>query len=72
MADDKPLNDNQVHDRLHAAIEALGSATGETVHGDTTLKTARRSLMLLQLGVLHAQANAEARNDNEVKGPAEP
>ena len=31
MADDKPLNDNQVHDRLHAAMEALGNAEGETV-----------------------------------------
>lgn len=64
MAEDKPLNDNQVHDRLHAAIEALGSAIGETVHGDTALKSARRSLMLLQLAVLTAQAKGDAVNGN--------
>lgn len=71
MADDKPLNDNQVHDRLHAAMEALGNAEGETVHGDAALKTARRSLMLLQLAVVTGQAKGEAGNDN-VKDPAEP
>lgn len=71
MADDKPLNDNQVHDRLHAAMEVLGNAEGETVHGDTALKTARRSLMLLQLGVLTSQAKDDAGNDN-VKDPSEP
>jgi hypothetical protein len=71
MADDKPLNDNQVHDRLHAAMEALGTADGETVHGDTALKSARRSLMLLQLAVVTAQAKGDAVNDN-LKGPVEP
>ena len=71
MADDKPLNDNQVHDRLHAALEALGTVEGETIHGDTALKTARRSLVLLQLSVLTSQAKGDAGNDN-VKDPVEP
>lgn len=71
MADDKPLSDNQVHDRLHAALEALGTADGETIHGDTALKTARRSLVLLQLSVLTSQAKGDAGNDN-VRDPVEP
>lgn len=71
MADDKPLNDNQVHDRLHAAMEIIGRASGETVHGDTALKTARRSLLLLQFAVVTAQANGAADNDN-VRDPVEP
>lgn len=60
MADEK-LTDNQVHDRLHAAIEALGTEAGETVHGDTTLETARRSLRLMQLGHLTASERAAGR-----------
>jgi len=52
-------------------MEALGNADGETVHGDTALKSARRSLMLLQLAVVTAQAKSDAVNDN-LKGPVEP
>ena len=59
MADDQPLTDNQVHDRLHAAMEAIGSNSGKTVHGDTALKSARKALLMLQLGVVTAQAKAD-------------
>ena len=68
MADDKPLTDNQVHDRLIAAMETLGSASGETVHGDTAIKAARRSLVLMQLAVLTAQAKAEDSAESEIGG----
>lgn len=46
------LSDIAVYDRLHAAREALGSEEGETGHGDTALKAARRALALLQAGHL--------------------
>lgn len=64
---DKPLDDNAVHDRLHAAIEALGEEPGETVHGNTTLETARRSLRLMQLGHLTASEKAAGH----LKDPSE-
>lgn len=46
------LSDVAVYDRFHAALEALGREDGETVHGDTAIKAARRALALLQAGHL--------------------
>jgi hypothetical protein len=67
MADDKPLSDTQVHERLHAALLLLGSAPGKTIAGDTAMKSARRSLLLLQMGVVAS----EAANDDGAKAPVE-
>lgn len=69
MADDKPLNDNQVHERLHAALLQLGSAPGKTMHGNTALKSARHALLLLQMGVVAA---SDVANDDAPKAPIEP
>lgn len=55
-----PLTDVEVHDRLCAAAEALGNATGATTRGNTALETARRALALLQLSLVHAM---ETRSD---------
>ncbi|WP_290687303.1 MULTISPECIES: hypothetical protein [unclassified Haematobacter] len=49
------LNDDQVYERLHAALIALGAQDGETVRGDTAIKTARRAMLLLQLGLLSTE-----------------
>lgn len=49
------LDDDQVFDRLHAAILALGKEDGETVRGDTAIKSARRMLLLLQMGIIASQ-----------------
>jgi hypothetical protein len=68
MADDKPLNDTQVHERLHTALMLLGNAPGMTKHGDTALRSARHALVLLQMGVVAA---GEAANDDEPKVPVE-
>jgi len=38
------LSDNQVGDRLHAALEALGTEKGETIPGNTALAAARQTL----------------------------
>lgn len=54
MSDDTPLTDTQAHDRLHAAREALGEASGETVHANTALEAARKALVLLQFGLIAA------------------
>ena len=63
---DAKLNDNAVHDRLHAALEALGETPGETVHGDAALTTVRRALRLTQLAHLTASEKAAGR----LKDPA--
>ena len=49
----KPLTDDQVHDRLVAAAEAL-EGHGETTRGDTAIRAARRALRLLQFGLVAA------------------
>jgi hypothetical protein len=48
------LSDNQVGDRLHAALEAVGTEEGETIRGNTALVAARQTLNLLEQGLLIA------------------
>jgi hypothetical protein len=48
------LSDNQIGDRLHAALEAVGTDEGETIRGNTALVAARQTLGLLKLGLLIA------------------
>lgn len=57
--DDRPLSDNEAHDRLHAAEEALGRAPGATVRADTALSAARKVLSLLKLCLVVAGVRAE-------------
>jgi hypothetical protein len=69
MADrDQPLSDNEVGDRLYAALEALGQSEAETVRGQTSLEAARRALRLIQVGLLVA---SEGGTD-EVVGVIQP
>ncbi len=49
-----PLTDNQAHDRLSAALEALGDEPGVTTRADTALSAARRALSMLSFGLLYA------------------
>lgn len=62
MADDQPLSDEDVHERLVRAAHALGSAPGETTRGDTALEAARKALRLLQLGLIAAMERANPTN----------
>ena len=55
------LSDNQVGDRLHAALEALGTEKGETIPGNTALAAARQTLNLFEQGLLIA---AETNSDD--------
>jgi hypothetical protein len=58
------LSDNRVGDRLHAALEMIGTEEGETVRGNTALIAARQSLsLLLKQGLLIA---AERNSDHVV------
>jgi len=55
------LSDNQVGDRLHAALETIGTDEGETIRGNTALVAARQTLSLLEQGLLIA---AERNSDH--------
>jgi hypothetical protein len=54
------MPDDQVGDPLHAALEAVGIDEGETIRGNTALLAARRTLALLEQGLLIA---AERNSD---------
>lgn len=58
-----PLSDNQVGDKLGAALNAL-AGEAETVRGQTALEAARRALRLLSFGLLYAAETGT----NEVPG----
>jgi len=53
------LSDNETHDRLVKAREALGEDAAETVHANTAIETARRSLVMLQIALVAAMANTD-------------
>jgi hypothetical protein len=55
------LSDNQIGDRLCAALEAIGTDEGETIRGNTALVAARQTLNLLEQGLLIA---AERNSDD--------
>jgi hypothetical protein len=55
------ISDNQVGERLHAALKAIGTDEGETIRGNTALVAARQTLSLLKQGLLIA---AERNSDD--------
>jgi hypothetical protein len=55
------LSDNQIGDRLYAALETIGTDEGETIRGNTALVAARQTLSLLEQGLLIA---AERNSDD--------
>lgn len=48
------LTDDEVHDRLVAAVDALGRSPAANLRGQTALDTARRVLTILQFALLKA------------------
>jgi len=46
------ISNQDVYDRLMKASEALGNTEGETTAGDSALKTARLTLLQLQMAML--------------------
>ncbi len=71
MSEKPPLSDDEVYERIHAALLALGRDSGATVRGDTSLKAARKSLTLLQLGLLAAMEK-NIDNNAAIKDPGGP
>ena len=59
IVDNRPLSDNEVEDRLKAALNALGEAPG--VAADTALAAARKALSLLSLGLIAAGVKRELK-----------
>lgn len=79
MSEKPPLSDDEVYERIHAALLALGRDGGATVRGDTSLKAARKALTMLQLGLLAAMeksidSNAAIRDPDapSVRPPFDP
>jgi hypothetical protein len=62
MAEDKKLNDIEVWDRLNAALDELRGAEGQTIRGETALRTARDTLSLIQMGHLSSMDSGDDRN----------
>jgi hypothetical protein len=55
------LSDNQIRDRLYAALEAIGTDEGEIIRGNTALVAARQTLSLPEQGLLiAAERNSDA------------
>ena len=54
MRDDKPLSDNQAHDRIKAAEDVLGDAPGASIQADTALGAARKALRLIAMALVRA------------------
>lgn len=52
---EKLLTDEEAYERLHAALLALGREEGVNARTDTALKTARRAIAILQIGLLAAK-----------------
>lgn len=71
MSSDKPLSDNQVHDALYAAEQALGTAPGATVRGNTAIVTARNALRMLQIGLVAAMDKNADRIEGVIDQPTE-
>lgn len=71
MSEKPPLSDDEVYERIHAALLALGRGDGATVRGDTTFKAARKALTVLQLGLLVSIEKGTAENA-AIKVPGEP
>ena len=68
--DEQPLSEDEAYQRLWKARQALGDEPGATMLADTTLAAARRSLTLLQLGLLKSQE--DRRDDNAAVIPPAP
>ncbi|MGU3496350.1 hypothetical protein ACLBXM_20100 [Xanthobacteraceae bacterium A53D] len=66
MADITDLTDEQAHDRLVAAREALGDAAGTSTAANTALEAARKALVLLQLGLVGAMERRDRSAERQL------
>ena len=65
------ISDNEIDNRLFAALEALGDAEGKTIRGTTTLNAARQALSLLKFGLIYAAAKNSDTNE-AITAPPDP
>ena len=54
------LTDEEAHDRLIAAREALGDDAATSTAANTAMEAARKALVMLQLGLLMAMERRES------------
>ena len=60
MADDKPISDDEIWERLARARDVLGEEPGATVAGNTALEEARKALAILTVGLVAAGEERDA------------
>lgn len=60
------LSDNDVHERLTAAREALGEDEADTVRGNTAISAARRALVILTFGLVKAMDDESDKVDGVI------
>ena len=58
------LSDNQIGDRLHAAMKLLEPQECETVAGRTAMEAARRALWLYGSALIQAGEHKRMREEN--------
>lgn len=54
MSPRRPLTDDEAHALLHEAAQLLASGSGVTVHAETALRAAEKTIYLFQLGLIAA------------------
>lgn len=64
------LSDNEAHERLVKAREALGDDQAQTVHANTALDAGRTALSLLQFGLVAASDKATEPSDEPAPPPS--
>lgn len=62
------LTDEEAHERLVAAREALGTEAGQSVHANTALDAARRAILMFQFALVAAMERA-SRDDGPPPDP---
>lgn len=68
----RKLSDVEIYDRLHASLLALGGDEGETIAGDTAIKAARRTVVMLQAGLLTVMDKATDQEPVSVEPYSDP
>lgn len=63
MSDEKPLSENEVDDRLKAALKVLGTAPGATNEANFIITAARKALWLYSLTLIQKAVKRDLKRD---------
>jgi hypothetical protein len=69
MADDKPISDDEIWERLARARDILGEEQGATVAGNAALEEARKALAVLAAGLAADGEERDATAPMTIRSP---